>query len=98
MGFTVVGNPAATVMTSSPFSRGLCFMLFSMEEPNELIATKLALDPLLTRIEGTFLPKYSDNLDSNSLENRPAVSHMSKEASTRKDKSSPSTTFADAGI
>ena len=56
IGFTVVGNPAATVITSSP-----ALMAFSLckWEVNEEKANKLAEDPELTVIKCLMFKKFA---------------------------------------
>ena len=79
IGATVVGNPQATVMISSP--RDIA------RSPNNgdvraMNANKFADDPELTKLKyGT--PRYSDIDDSNSSVYLPEVSQNSKDASTR---------------
>ena len=61
MGATVVGNPAATVMTSSP---GKILFPFSKGEVSAIKASKLAEDPEFTS-EQYFTPKNSEKSFSN---------------------------------
>src|SRR5438445_1002394 len=60
MGFTVVGNDAAVVMTSSPGRNGA----FSLWEPSALIAQRFADDPELTSNE-YFVPAAAARSRSN---------------------------------
>ena len=79
MGVTVVGNPAATVITSSPF---LTRLSPRRGEVRAMKARRLAEDPELTR-EQYRTPRYSPSFRSNSSVYRPAVSQNSRALSTR---------------
>src|ERR1700722_10349030 len=79
IGLTVVGKPAATVMTSSPAR--------SLRSPSEgdvklESATRLADEPELTS-EAEPTPMKAANSRSNWAAKRPVVSQASSEASTR---------------
>ena len=93
MGFTVVGNPAATVSTSSP---GFSCRAPSLGEVSALSATRFALDPEFTRLaERT--PTNFASLRSNSLANRPVVNHPSSAESTTEQMSSAPITLPETG-
>jgi hypothetical protein len=86
IGFTVVGKPAATVMTSLPVT--------SARSPRDRdvsadIANRFADDPELQRI-AYLLPTYRDSFSSNFSAYGPAVNQKSKEASTSVATSVPS--------
>jgi len=77
MGLTVVGKPAATVMTSSPG--------FSARSPNswavrQVSASRVAEEPELTSMAWA-KPHQAANCSSNCSANRPVVSQKSREAS-----------------
>jgi hypothetical protein len=79
IGATVVGNPAATVMTSSSF--------FIRSSPNLLEvramkARRLADEPELTS-DTYFTPRYFEKSCSNRSAYRPMVSQKSRDASIR---------------
>src|ERR1035441_7845010 len=93
MGLTVVGKPAASVITSSP--------AFSWRSPNvgevsTETASRFAEDPEFTR-RADRTPKRRANLRSNSSEKRPAVSQKSSEESTRDFTSLSSKTLPETG-
>src|ERR1700722_18261292 len=93
IGLTVVGNPAATVMTSSPAD--------SLREPSDGdvrhdSAARLADEPELTR-EAERTPMKAANSRSNCAAKRPVVNQTSNEASTRCSSSELSTTLPDTG-
>ena len=69
IGLIVVGNPAATVMTSSP---GLMAFEPSLGEVRLAKAIKLAEDPEFTVIKERVFKNF-DNSFSNSKLNRPVV-------------------------
>ena len=79
IGATVVGKPAATVMTSSPL-----LILLSLRRGlvSAMKAPRLAEEPELTR-EQNLTPKYSANFFSNSSVYLPDVSQNSRDESTR---------------
>src|ERR1035437_7516875 len=94
IGLTVVGNPAATVMTSSPAE--------SLRSPSDgevrhERAARLAEDPELTS-EAQRTPMKAANSHSNWAAKRPVVSHASSEASTRYSSSVLSKTLPDTGM
>ena len=93
MGFTVVGNPAATVSTSSP---GFSARSPSFGEVSALSATRFALDPEFTS-EAERTPKNRASLRSNSLANRPVVNHPSSAESTTEQMSSAPITLPETG-
>ena len=78
-GVTVVGNPAATVMTSSP--RRICRSPSSGAVNTEK-AIRFADDPLFTRLAKR-TSSHLANSRSNSSANRPVVSQKSSAASIR---------------
>ena len=69
IGFIVVGNPAATVITSS---KGFIALSLSLEEVRVEKAIKLAEEPELTVIN-CLMPINLASFFSNSLLNLPAV-------------------------
>ena len=78
-GVTVVGKPAATVITSSP--------LFTLRSPSSgevrvIKATRFAEEPEFTR-EQYLTPRYFASSSSNSSVYRPDVSQNSSALSTR---------------
>ena len=79
IGATVVGNPAATVMTSSPLQ-----MRFSPNKGEVKVwnASKLAEEPELTSAQ-CFTPMYAAKFRSNAMANRPAVKPKSSIASVK---------------
>src|SRR5271170_7941326 len=93
MGFTVVGNPAATVITSSP---GLNWRSPRLGDVRQDKATRLAEDPELTRAADR-TPTNFASWRSNSRAKRPDVSQQSRDASTRLCRSSPSRTLPETG-
>ncbi|MOA26972.1 hypothetical protein D3C78_1478070 [compost metagenome] len=94
IGLTVVGKPAATPMTSSPF---LMARSPSLGEVSALNATRLAEEPELTEIR-YLTPRNSASLFSNSALKRPVVSHPSSEASTINCNSRAPMTLPDGGM
>src|SRR6202044_3436018 len=93
IGFTVVGKPAATVMTSSPgFSRRSP----SLGDVRAVNATRLAEEPELTR-EQLLTPIKRASFFSNAFAKRPVVNQQSRAESTTERKSVPSMTFPDTG-
>ena len=70
MGLTVVGNPAAIVMTSSP---GNIRLSPNTGDVNAMNASRFALEPELHRWQ-YLMPKNALSLFSNSSEYLPAVS------------------------
>src|SRR5690242_8774771 len=93
MGLTVVGKPVATVITSSP---GLRRLPRNNGEVRAEKATRLADDPELTS-KAYLVPKNSAKRASKASEKRPAVSHMSREESTRLRMSAGLITLPDTG-
>ena len=94
IGATVVGNPAATVITSSP---GLIRSSPSFHEVSVEKANKFAADPETVSLE-SFLPNFLASSGSKRDANLPAVNHMSSDASMRCAQSSASNTLPDGGI
>src|SRR3989338_601992 len=94
MGLTVVGNPAATVITSSP---GCSRFVPSCFDVSALSATRFAEDPELTR-ETYRTQSKSLNRFSNSFANLPSVHHPSRTASMAFEISRESNTFPEGGI
>src|SRR5882757_3000600 len=93
MGFTVVGKPAATVITSSP---GFRARSPSFGEVSALNATRFALEPEFTRLaERT--PTNFASFRSKSLANRPVVNQASRAESTTEQMSSAPITLPDTG-
>ena len=92
-GFTVVGNPAATPITSSP---GLMARSPSLDEVSVLNANRFAEEPEFVVIKN-LTPKYFANRFSNASLNRPVVSHPSNDASTIFFSSVASSTLPDGG-
>ena len=93
IGLTVVGKPAATVMTSSP---GRSARSPSTGDVSALSASRLADEPeLQSSARGT--PMTAANRSSNSAANRPVVSQKSRLASTRCVISAASNTLPDTG-
>src|SRR5271169_2653628 len=93
MGFTVVGKPAATVMTSSP--------TLSLRSPRDgdvrhESAARLAEDPELTS-DAQRTPMNAAKSRSNAAAKRPVVNHASSDASTRCSISDESTTLPETG-
>src|SRR5579884_1298026 len=93
IGFTVVGKPAATVMTSSP---GFRRRSPNLGEVRALTATRLAEEPELTK-EAHRTPTNRDNFRSKSSANRPVVNQQSKAESTTEHKSCESIIFPETG-
>ena len=79
IGFTVVGNPAAAVMISSPGPR---VDRPKSDDPIAQTARRLALDPEFTRTHSR-TPNHLAKRRSNSSANRPVVSQKSSALSTR---------------
>src|SRR5579871_5553989 len=103
IGFTVVGNPAATVITSLPGASGglpadcaSAALSASFGEVSALSATRFADDPEFTSAAAR-TPKNFANVLSNSAAKRPVVSQKSSEASTRLRTSSAKKTFPETG-
>src|ERR1700722_13287115 len=93
MGFTVVGNPAATVTTSSPGN--------SLRAPSDLEvrherAARFAEEPELTS-EAQRTPMKAAKSRSNCDAKRPVVSQASSDASTRCSSSDESSTLPETG-
>ena len=84
MGPTVVGKPAATVITSSP---GLSRRSPSFGDVSVATASKLAEDPEFT-INASPTPMKSARRLSNSSVKRPEVSQKSRTASVARQSSS----------
>ena len=78
-GVTVVGKPAATVITSSPL---LICRSPKRGEVRVIKAVRFAEEPEFTR-EQYRTPRYSASFFSNSSVYRPEVSQNSREESTR---------------
>src|SRR6185312_16157382 len=93
MGLSVVGKPAATVITSSP---GLRRRSPSLGEVSALTAMRLADDPELTN-EALRTPTKRANLRSKSLAKRPVVNQQSRAESTTEMRSPASMTLPDIG-
>src|SRR5664279_2141483 len=93
IGLTVVGNPAATVITSSP---GFNLRSPSLGEVSALTATRLADEPELTS-DALRTPTKRASLRSKSSAKRPVVNHASKAESTTALTSEPSMTLPDTG-
>src|SRR5215472_11307042 len=93
IGFTVVGKPAATVMTSSP---GMSRRSASLGEVRALSAAKFADDPELTR-DAQRTPTNFARVRSKLSANRPVVNQASRAESTTALTSAPSITFPDTG-
>src|ERR1022692_792848 len=93
MGLTVVGTPAATVITSSP---GRSLRSPSDGEVRQESATRLADDPEFTS-EAQRTPMKAAKSRSNSAAKRPVVNHASREASTKCWSSVESKTLPDTG-
>ena len=77
LGFIVVGNPAATVITSSPF---LIALSPNFGEVSVLNATKFADEPEFVVIKFFTFRKFESFFSNFSL-NLPVVSHPSNDAS-----------------
>src|ERR1035438_3543456 len=93
IGLTVVGKPAATVITSSP---GLSRRSPSFGEVSALTARRLAEEPELTS-EAQRTPTKRASLRSKSSAKRPVVNQQSRAESTTELKSPPSMTLPDTG-
>src|SRR5579872_992434 len=93
MGLTVVGNPAATVITSSP---GRSLRSPSLGEVRALRATRFAEEPEFTS-EAHRTPTKRASLRSKSSAKRPAVNQQSRAESTTQDKSLESITLPETG-
>src|SRR5437016_5608115 len=93
IGLTVVGNAAATVITSSP---GLSRCSPRLGEVKAVTAQRFAEEPEFTR-EALRIPiNFAKSLSNCSLK-RPDVSQKSSEASTASFSSSASKTFPETG-
>ena len=93
-GFTVVGNPAATEITSSP---GCSALSSSFGEVRAANATRFADEPEL--VVSTWRgPINRARFFSNSSLKRPVVSQPSRQASTIETISLAPITFPDAGM
>src|SRR5665213_3098971 len=93
IGFTVVGKPPATVITSSPgFSRRSP----SVGDVRAVTASKLADEPELTSV-AVLIPNQRANCFSNCAANRPVVSQKSNDESTNDCTSPASNTLPDTG-
>jgi len=95
MGLTVVGKPAAAVITSSPFFN--LFFSGILKEVRAVIANKLAEEPELTKVQN-FFPIKPANLLSNSAALLPSVHQPSIRALTPAIISSSLNTFPETGI
>src|ERR1017187_1579688 len=93
IGFTVVGKPAASVITSSPAWRRRSP---SFGEVSAATATRLADDPELTSTHSR-IPNQRANSFSNCSANRPVVSQKSSDESTSRRISEPSNTLPEIG-
>src|SRR3984957_8749974 len=93
MGLTVVGKPAATVMTSSP---GFNCRSPSFGEVRALRATRLAEDPEFTS-DAERTPINRARFRSKVSANRPVVNQPSRAESTTALISAPSITLPDTG-
>lgn len=93
MGLTVVGKPAATVITSSP---DFSCRSPSFGEVSALNATRFADEPELTS-DADRIPMNRASLLSNSLAQRPVVNHPSSAESTTELMSAASITLPDTG-
>ena len=93
MGLRVVGNPAATVIISSP---GLAARLPNTLSVQVVTASRLALLPLLVRVTPRTVSLKNRRMSfSNWLVMRPSVKSISSTASIREATSSPSSTLPD---
>ncbi len=79
MGLTVVGKPAATVITSSP---SFSARSFKRGDVSAVSASRLALEPEL-QSSACFMPMTWAKSVSNCSANLPVVSQKSSEESTR---------------
>ena len=93
MGLTVVGNPAARVMTSSP---GRSRRSPSFGEVRAVIASRLADEPEFTSTASR-TPTNLANSRSNCSAKRPVVSQKSSEESTSSSSSCSSKTRPEMG-
>jgi hypothetical protein len=93
IGLTVVGKPAATVMTSSP---GFSARSPSLGEVSALRATRLADEPEFTS-DADRTPTNRASFFSNSLAQRPVVNHASSADSTTALISAASITLPETG-
>jgi len=93
MGFSVVGNPAATVMTSSP---GVRRSSPSTGDVSAESASRFAEDPELQRMPKR-VPTQRAIFASNWSANRPAVSQKSSDASVTSLRSDASNTRPEIG-
>src|SRR5208282_4195907 len=93
-GFTVVGNPAATAITSSP---GRSASSPSFGEVNAASASKLADEPEFV-VTAQRTSRNSASLRSKLVLNRPVVSQKSSAASTALQTSSSPNTLPEGGI
>src|ERR1700749_3850252 len=93
MGLTLVENPAATVITSSP---GWIWRSPRRGEVRQEKAQRLAEEPELTS-EAPRTPKKRANWRSNCVAKRPVVSQQSSEASIRLRRSEASSTLPETG-
>src|SRR5664280_2416269 len=93
IGLTVVGNPAANVITSSP---GFSLRSPSLGEVKAENATRLADEPEFTN-EQPRTPKNWAKRRSNSCANLPVVSQQSSPASTKFRRSLPFKTLPETG-
>src|ERR1700722_5568947 len=94
MGLTVVGKPAATVITSSP---GLSRRSPSFGDVRALRAIRLAEEPELTS-DADRTPTNRARFPSKVSPNRPVVNHASRAESTTALTSEASITLPDTGI
>src|SRR6266446_10579876 len=92
-GFTVVGNPAATVITSLPGLRALSPSLGEVRDAN---ARRLAEAPEF-EVSANRTPRNLANLFSKASLNLPVVSQKSRAESTRLCISSAPNTLPDGG-
>src|ERR1035437_5327080 len=93
IGFTVVGKPAASVITSSPGCRRRSP---SLGEVSAATATRLADDPELTSTHSR-IPNQRANSFSNCAAKRPVVSQKSSDESTSRRISAASNTLPETG-
>src|SRR3989338_285094 len=94
IGLTVVGNAAATVITSSPGRKALSFNSGAVKHES---AKRFADEPEFTR-SACFTPRKAAKSRSKAFANRPLVSQKSREAWVREQRSWASKTFVEAGI
>ena len=94
IGAIVVGNPQATVITSSPL---LIRRFPRLGEVSAMNAIRFAEEPLFTRC-AHFTPSHCANSCSNRSANLPVVSQKSRDASIRADISFSSNTLRAYGI